>query len=60
MSDAKVSAVCSIVHNKLLSINVKHSPYLLEGARRPLGEAALHQVVSQLPEVKQLVSVFLN
>ena len=34
--------------------------YLLEGSRRPLRQTALHQVVSQLPEVKQLFSVVLH
>jgi len=34
--------------------------YLLEGAGGPLRQAALHQVVPQLPEVKQLVPVVLH
>lgn len=38
----------------------RRGPYLLEGARRPVGQAALHQVVPQLAQVQQLVSVVLH
>lgn len=36
------------------------SPYLLEGAGGSQGQAALHQVVPQLPQVQQLLLVVLH
>lgn len=49
-----MSITLSVNHAKLLL------SYLLEGAGRPAGQAAGHQVVSQLPEVKQLLSVVVH